>query len=265
MIRKIIIGHQAGDGANFLISCLSMSDDIYYFGLNKNEKLNDPCMWSMCLTSKTITFNENYTNHFLDEKITSNFIFKIEYPFNINIDGNVDRQEKIIKFTDQFISSGSRLILFENPTIFFCLRNFFDNNGISNIFPYDIFCYPKGFYPKDEILNNLSIKQYFNLPIDTKKYFEEKYNMTISDVVYRDNLVSYGFANIEDIQKQCEYFKKYCSYTWNVNWYLSEKDTIDNIKRMYNFLNISGYDEKIIRLMYRTWIKKLDLLKKKHL
>ena len=277
-MKSIIVVHQPGDGANFLISCLSMSDDVYYYGFSKKEKIRhyshqilnqnlkwtDPVMWSLCLTSKKIYNTDNFTN-FLNKEINSKFIFTLEYPFNIILDGNLNQQNKIIKFIDKLVSNGSQFILFENPVTFFCVRNFFDENCTSNIFRYDVSCHPDGFYPKDDFLNNLSIKQYFNLPDDSKKYFEEKYSLSIYDIISRNYAVSRKFENIDLIKKQHKYFEKDNNYVWNVNWYLSEENTIINIKKLYDFLNLGGYDEKIIQFMYKLLINKLNQIKTKNM
>lgn len=259
-MKKIIVGHYPGDGANFLISCLSMSDDICYKGFTKKEKVLhffsqicnkdtkwvDPNIWTGCFAAK-INGVENF-KFYLNEEINKKFIFKLEYNFNERI--------KI----DNFITQESFLILFENPVIFFSLRNFFDEFGDSNLFYYDVSCYPFGFYPKDDVLNGLSVRQYFNLDKDRKSFFEQKYNMTICEVIRRSNLCYYQHI---DVESQAQFFKKHCDYIWNVNWYLSEEDTLNNIEKIYNILGLSGYDEKVIKIMYEKWIGKINSTKEK--
>ena len=259
-MRKIIVGHHPGDGANFLISCLSISDDIYYRGFTKKEKVlhflsqiynkdikwSDPSMWTCCFADG-ISRTENY-NFYLSENIDKKFIFKLEYNFNEKIKIN------------KFISQESFLILFENPIIFFSLRNFFDEFGNSNLFSYEISCYPFGFYPKDDLLNGLSVGQYFDLDKDYKLSLEEKYNRSIFEIVRKTNV--YYKTHLE-IENQIQSFKKQCDYIWNVNWYLSETDTLHNIKNLYDILGLSGYDEKIIKIMYEKWIDKINSTKEK--
>jgi len=259
-MRKIIVGHYPGDGANFLISCLSISDKIYYRGFTKKEKIlyffsqiynkdtkwTDPNMWTCCFSNEIK--KDGNCKFYLNEKITKKFIFKLEYNFN----------EKIK--VDKFISQESFLILFENPTIFFSLRNFFDKFGESNLFYYDISCYPFGFYPKDDFLNGLSVGQYLNVDKEYKIFLEEKYNMSIFEIVKKTNV--YYKTHLE-IENQIQTFKKHCDYIWNVNWYLSETDTLHNIKNLYDILGLSGYDEKIIKIMYEKWIDKINSTKEK--
>lgn len=259
-MKKIIVGHNPGDGANFLISCLSISDEIYYRGFTKKEKVlhfisqiykkdikwSDPNMWTCCFANG-ISGIQNY-KFYLNQKINKKIIFKLEYNFNEKI--------KI----EKFISQESFLILFENPVIFFCLRNFFDEFGNSNFFPYETSCHPFGFYPKDDFLNRLSIEQYLNINEKNKITLEKKYNMTISEVVQKTNFLNKTYLEIEN-QIQC--FKNNCDYTWNVNWYLSETDTLNNIKNLYDILGLSDYDEKLIKIMYEKWINKINSTKEK--
>lgn len=257
-MKKIIVGHHPGDGANFLISCLSISDDIYYRGFTKKEKVlhffsqiyskdikwSDPNMWTCCFAAK-ISGIENYKSY-LNKNINKKIIFKLEY--------NFDEKIKVNKF----ISQESFLILFENPIIFFSLRNFFNEFGNSDLFLRGISCHPYGFYPKDDFLNELSVKQYLNLNEKNKIALEKKYNMTISEVIQKTNFYYKTYLEIEN-QIQC--FKNHCDYVWNVNWYLSKKDTLDNIKSLYEILGLSGYDEKVIGVMYEKWINKINLTK----
>ena len=259
-MKTIIVGHHPGDGANFLIACLSMSDDIYYKGFTKKEKMfdffskiynkddkwSDPNLWTGCFAAK-IRGTENFKSY-LNQEINKKFIFKLEY--------NFDERIKI----DKFISKESFLILFENPIIFFSLRNFFDEFGHSNLFSYDVDCYPYGFYPKDDFLNGLSVKQYFNIHEDHKILLEQKYNMSIFEIVRKTNLY---YKNNLEIENQIQCFEKHCGHVWNVNWYLTEKDTLNNIENLYKILGLSGYDGKIIKTMYEKWIGKINSTKEK--
>jgi hypothetical protein len=44
---------------------------------------------------------------------------------------------------------------------------------------------------------------------------------------------------------------------------LSEEDTLNNIEKIYNILGLSGYDEKVIKIMYEKWINKINSTKEK--
>jgi hypothetical protein len=259
-MKEILVGHYCGDGANFLIGCLSMSDDIYYRGFtkkekllhfltkiyNKNDKWIDPNIWTCCFGNKILK-DPNF-KYYLNKQIDKKFIFKLEY--------NFDQRIKI----DKFISQETFLILFKNPVIFFCLRNFFNEFGESGLFLYDVDCYPYGFYPKDDFLNKLSVNQYIEVQQDHKILLEEKYNMLIPEIIKKTNFYCKTHSNI---QHQIQLFEKHCNYVWDVNWYLSEKDTLNNIEKLYNILGLSGYDEKVIKIMYEKWIGKINSTKEK--
>ena len=57
-----------------------------------------------------------------------------------------------------------------------------------------------------------------------------------------------------------EYVDPDSIFVWDCNWYLSEQNTIHNIKCLYDVLELEGYDEQSTRSYYRSWIKKLEEL-----
>lgn len=57
-----------------------------------------------------------------------------------------------------------------------------------------------------------------------------------------------------------EYVDPDSIFVWDCNWYLSEQNTIHNIKYLYDVLELEGYDEQSARSYYRSWIKKLEEL-----
>lgn len=88
-------------------------------------------------------------------------------------------------------------------------------------------------------------KEYINGEI--RKYNKlEKYN---------DKNQLYSFC---DIKSKVNY------YIWDVNWYFSQKDTIDNLKVFYKCLNFGELDERSILHYYNVWINKINQLKSIH-
>ena len=57
-----------------------------------------------------------------------------------------------------------------------------------------------------------------------------------------------------------DYVHPNSTFVWDCNWYLSEQDTIHNIKCLYDVLELEGYDEQSVGSYYRSWIKKLEEL-----
>lgn len=81
------------------------------------------------------------------------------------------------------------------------------------------------------------------------KLFSEYSNLTEKEksILEKENLTE-------------EYVHPNSVFVWDCNWYLSEQNTIHNIKYLYDVLELEGYDEQSTRSYYRSWIKKLEEL-----
>lgn len=260
--NSIIVAHHHSDGANFLINCLSMSDHVYFNNLTKKNKVlyffsritnqpeiwNDICMWSGEINATNIELNQFNT--------LKNFLIKFHYP--LGIDKNDIRQLKNLKLIDLYLSSRKKyLIVFENSTLFSCLRHFFDENGVSHT------CYQpinsdKILLPKDDFLNNLTIQEYFLLSEEQKNQLKNKYELNFETMIefLNDDLES----NEHNFQ-YTKYLSQDYTFIWNVNWFLSEDDTVNNMQKLYQIFEFDDWNEELIRIMYKKWIKKLDEIK----
>jgi len=62
-------------------------------------------------------------------------------------------------------------------------------------------------------------------------------------------------------QKRVDSFKNHFHgeyFEWNTNWYFSEKDTVEQVKNVYDLLRLSAdYDEEAIKKFYNRWFNKL--------
>lgn len=260
-LDKIVVIHLGSDGGNFLINCLTMSNDIWFNGLSKRDKIGiyfkrtfsnnkswqDVIMWTWDFENKQLNplyFDYELNNIPKDKKV----IIKSHYYFLHKIS---DFERKFLKTDNCFI------ITFQNPIIFSCLRNFFSNN-ISNCCTCKTYSEGSPF-PVDEKLNFLTVMEYSKLGKNEKKEFEKKYN---TDVYTLAN----NFIEVNDrpnsFDEIIQFYKNLQSYDWNVNWFLNENDTVSNIKKLYDVLELSDFDEKLIRKMYKIWISKLDEIKK---
>jgi hypothetical protein len=54
------------------------------------------------------------------------------------------------------------------------------------------------------------------------------------------------------------------THEWDCNWFLTEDETIKNVKSLYSEMNLGKFNEKLIREMYKIWIRKIDYIKKSH-
>ena len=59
-----------------------------------------------------------------------------------------------------------------------------------------------------------------------------------------------------------EYLYPDSIFVWDCNWYLSEEDTLCNIKKLYDVLELDGYNNSYSKLFYGLWIEKLEELRK---
>jgi hypothetical protein len=271
MKNIIVVAYQGGDGGNFLINCLTMSNKVTCPRLSKNDKIQyffdnlteignkwvDVNMFSYSLMADEIDAHQMFLS-----KESENIIMKIHYPlFTINENINNEIKIKNLNTIKKVLEKRKLLIVFENPMVFSRLRHFSDSDSkcpMSESFvPLETET-----YPKDELLNVTTISEYKSFPKEKKQEIENKYNMSISKLIeivppYKPEYDLFFMGDVIPEQKSS-------IYIWNVNWYLDEEMTLYNIKKLYETLEFDDYDEKLIRDMYRSWIKKLDEIKKYH-
>jgi hypothetical protein len=271
MKNIIVVAYNGGDGGNFLINCLTMSNRVTCPRLSKNGKIQyffdnlteignkwvDVNMFSYSLMADEIDAHQMFLS-----KESENIIMKIHYPlFTINENINNEIKIKNLNTIKKVLEKRKLLIVFENPMVFSRLRHFSDSDSkcpMSESFvPLETET-----YPKDELLNVTTISEYKSFPKEKKQEIENKYNMSISKLIetvspYEPEYDRFFMGDAIPEQKSS-------IYIWNVNWYLDEEMTLYNIKKLYETLEFDDYDEKLIRDMYRSWIKKLDEIKKYH-
>ena len=301
--NSIIVTHFSGDGGNFLIAALTMSDkvkigdgviqgkdekiDLYFQEINSDrhkKRWTDLDMWSGFIYD----FNTNYSNFSIDHirqnmkvKISgltdsSYYIFKHHYP--IYVPENLDIPEDKVHLVDYVKKSDIKLlnnistrtncfsISFKNPTVFAALRHYFfngysltcdykfENCGFGNLY------YEYIDYSIDEELNGLTIEEFQSISKERQNYFIEKYPTSYEEIL--------SCVKDKKYHKFCDsftdFFENRQSFIWDVNWYLSEDDTTNNIKKLYDILEFDDYDEELIRKMYRSWVRKLSKIVELH-
>jgi hypothetical protein len=79
-------------------------------------------------------------------------------------------------------------------------------------------------------------------------------------------------SNLEDLfnltklhKEDNNLLKTMITHQWDCNWFLTEEETIENVKRFYSEMNLGKCNEKLISEMYKVWIRKMDYLKKWHI
>lgn len=224
----ILVSHMGIDGANFLICCLSISDYIYFDGMKKKDKI-------VYFFSNL----KNIENEWKDVGMWFPTFFK-DIHINHVVDKNIIvkiHNYQLDKFLDNF-SRQKHLIILENPLLFRSLRQIAQDCEI-----FDTDTKMKWYeIEKNIFLNRINI-EYYNLLDENKKIeLERKMKYKVFDESSLKNKVD----NI---------------HIWDVNWFLNEKNTISNIKKIYEKIGFLDYDENIIKIMYRKWIEKINLVK----
>lgn len=314
--NSIIVTHfSGGDGGNFLISALSMSDhcgidsaeanylsdsplenrDIKYrYWKSRAEKnktvYDDVNLWTGYIGTleadgyKYVTpekYSELRKRSIAGFKDLRHYIFKYTYPksglidWYKNEDGVVqslhheidsERQEFIDFIEKDIINTVYKIstktncfnIVFENPVILIALRHYYVGKGINAVSRTCGYRYRNKYHPFidfdiDEELNSLTVSEYQALPKEKKDFFKDRYNFSYKETLscMEGNKYHRFYDNLS------EYFNN-PSFIWDVNWYLSEDDTANNVKRLYDVLGFDDYDDDTIRNMYRVWIESLD-------
>ena len=295
----IVATHFVGDGGNFLINALSMSRYVghnefpsieerkrYFFqstkdNIKKKFYYKDVCLWIKHLNSygkinapDCNTLEEYYKNRSVPIPIVDNnsyCICKQHYPLwnlshpdidpdkihDVNI--MLESSAKIFKIISTKTNCFN--ILFVNPSIFTALRHYFikRNEGYSVTCRYplnkrgDALSYDVKNADVYEELNSLTIEEYQQLSESKRREIERKYSVSY------DEILSLFNKNYNQLDVYYDIFLNKTSFIWDVNWYLSEDDTANNIKRLYDILEFDDYDEDLIRKMYQGWIKSLSL------
>lgn len=83
-------------------------------------------------------------------------------------------------------------------------------------------------------------------------YFEGELGKYSELMLYNDKNQTYSFCNIKN---------KTNFYIWDTNWYFSSEDTINNLRKFYQILDLGEFDEKSILHYYNSWINKINYLK----
>jgi hypothetical protein len=295
--NSIIVTHFFGDGGNFLVNALSMSEHVghadqrlsnkqerveYFFKgtqLNNGNSCKDVSLFSSNFYStggnmKTDfttlkEFSQGKTSRLRGFQDSKHYICKQHYPvwsvLNPDIpadkihDMNIILKSTAKLFRDVSTKTNCFSILFVNPSIFTALRHYFIN-GFSmtcNKFPFIFEKGPKHFDCENvdvyEELNSVTIEEYQQFSKDKREEIERKYSMSY------DKVLSLFNKNYNRLDEYHDLFLNNTSFLWDANWYLSEDDTANNIKKIYDILGFDDYDDVLIREMYQRWVGTLSL------
>ena len=123
------------------------------------------------------------------------------------------------------------------------------NPGNINIIPENV---------RSTLLYHLNDSEFMRRVVE---HMQPKYSVSVPKLYSEYKNISEEVKYIlENENTSEEYAHPDSIFVWDCNWYLSEQNTIHNIKCLYDVLELEGYDEQSIRSYYRSWIKKLEEL-----
>ena len=145
----------------------------------------------------------------------------------------------------EFWNNSKHVILFENSNLFKKIRYGYGYNGMDEEFLPITFEH----YGKLDALKKNDVRTGL-FPV-TENTDDDDFN---------EELMKPWKAH--DMRILTEKYPDKIFHTWNVEWFLTEKDTLENIKNLYDLLGLEGYNEKVISVAYKMWMVKLDEFKK---
>jgi len=287
MNNNILIGHLGWDGCHFLGSCLTMSDKVYFNNftlrgkikyffkkMSSIEKVDEKPVWNdVFMFFGTSYQTDGYVhyrhawindpkNNFEQFEIDSRLkqktsIFRLHvpiyYPLKDILGRNVShpvsdmfRSKYFICLTNARLFSSLRSVKLENDNR---VKGAWDDDCAP--IP-DVKWFDGSLTEVDRITNSITVSQFQSLPIKIK-----------------ETIVSYHDSNLEDLFNRTklhkpdnDLLKSMITHEWNCNWFLSEDETVDQVKFLYYKMNLGKCNEKLIRAMYKIWINKMDYIKK---
>lgn len=288
MNNNILIGAEGIDGANFLASCLTMSDEVYfnnctlndkieYFfrGISKIEEKNGIPIWSdvsmlfsSCARQKDkLSFSTYQSKLFLGNRsLVSKIRLPISWPLK-NLMLN-DPQNPIVKLLDSKYFIGM-----VNPDLFISLRLLLKDQKVIKY--------------NDCDLDLLTVSEFnYLLSKDVQEIIKYNYKSNI-EKLFDSSVVDHHKWNMCNLECSLDYvrvikshfnnensnfymddnqlIKNKITHEWDCNWFLDENETIHNLKFLYSDMNLGKFNERLIRGMYRVWIRRIDYIKRSHI
>lgn len=290
MNNNILIGHLGWDGCHFLGSCLTMSDKVYfnnftlrgkveYFfkNISSIEKVNGKPIWNdvfMFFSTSYQTDGYIHCRYAWVNDIKNNFeqfehdstlrqttrLSRLHVPIYYQLQ---DMLEKNISHPVVEMFKSKYFICLVNSHLFASLRGIkidHDNRVDDNwedgfaVIP-DIKWFDGPLTEVDEITNSITVSEFQKLSKEMQEKIKSHRNLSL------DQLFDLTKLHKDDNNK----LKELITHEWDCNWFLNEEDTVKNIKRLYYEMDLGKCNEKLIREMYKVWVRKMDYIKKWHM
>lgn len=227
--KIILLVFEGGSGGHFLSNCLSLSDEIDSSHGKKEGKVNHikKC-FSLQNISDSLVWNNILVND-IKKTDSESYFFILAHPIYYSPDSKMNKIKHCIDRHLDFWEGCKKIIVFKNSNLFISLRKCVwkeeELNG--NIERFDNF------------FKNISLINYFNLTEDQQIKLKK---------ICKDEIELYS---------SCDLNTKKETYVWDTNWFLSKEDTLQNIKNLYDYFDLSGFDVNVIGWYYDLWINQL--------
>jgi hypothetical protein len=238
--KMVIVSHPGGDGANFLINCLTFSSSVNFRNLNLKQKLS--YFRSTLLKEKGRIWQDYFCMHLQVNENPDNLINSNNTFMFLKIHPHVGND-----FTQslEFWNNSKHVILFENSNLFRKLRYGYGWGGV------------------DEQFLGSTFEQYGKMTplekndIRTRLFPVDEYD---DDDDYKEERIVPGKSH--DMRVLTKKYPDKIFHIWDAEWFLTEENTLENIKNLYDLLGLEGYNEQVISVAYKMWMVKLDEFKK---
>lgn len=294
--NAIIFYYPPGAGGKFLLSCLSLADNVafpdvtisykqLYNGITQQEKFD-------ILNTSLDKVHTDWNDFLLVPKFFAMGANKNQFDYNFelinflsnNLDKDIDIKNLLIpdQITEKLADKGIYFLTLTHSIFrLYLFSSYWKNSYIINFKNSIPFA---KHYRKDytrSTLNkngNCGIYRYVS---STK----QKYNLVSSSswpkfkTVLKDGITDYNIYeqiknNHKDLHRDLvqmphiiNFYKSLSKNKnvigWNTNDFFDKTDTITNIKRVYKKLNLTNYNQEMISQLYDKWILKLKKVNRK--
>lgn len=288
--NNILIGHLGWDGCHFLGACLSMSDQVffnnftlrgkieYFFkSMSSIEKVDGKPIWNDVFmffgTSYQTEGHIHYRNVWINDIVNNFEQFEsnmdsqqktrisrlhvpVYYPLREMIEKNIShpimdmfKSKYFICLINSHLFASLRSIKIQNDS-----RTHNDWDAEFATIP-DVKWFGGPLTEVDEITNSITVSEFESLPKEVQEKVKLDRNSNLEDLF-----------NLTKLHKEDnDLLKTKITHQWDCNWFLTEKETIQHVKRLYSEMDLGKCNEKLIGEMYKVWIRKMDYLKKWHI
>lgn len=234
-----LVIYDAGAGGNFLVNLLSLSSNVLSQYNTFEGRVKAFVNWIQGNTSakwQDLHLSEVYRVDKHKERGKDQWFFIIDHFLQSN--NKTVEVNSIIEYHLSAWPNCKKIIKFKNSNLFCFLRRCVWSKTQNGEIIYDKFPQLKnGRIVSDSF--SLTLGDYFDFDEEKKTYLKEKYR------------------NAEQEYDYCELDTKREIYFWDTEWYLSEEETVINIKRFYDYFDFPVFNDRIIRTLYKLWIAKL--------